>query len=277
MRDPARQGNAWLAEGRPVALVRIEEASGSTPREAGAFMLVTEEETAGTIGGGELEWQAMQAARDWLRRAASGRDNPATAGSDDGEETTASMALGPQSGQCCGGRVTYSIRAATSNDMFTLGRKALRNSIGSLWIFGGGHVGRAVSDALLPLPLAVRWVDERPEIAAAASDCQWVQNPLAEVDSAWPGAAFLILTHSHARDFELCSAVLRRGDFAYLGLIGSATKRARFERGVRELGLDGARLVCPVGGGDVNDKRPEVIAALTVAEIIRAMKGNRLE
>jgi xanthine/CO dehydrogenase XdhC/CoxF family maturation factor len=105
-------------------------------------------------------------------------------------------------------------------------------------------------------------------------------RPLAEIERAAAGTAFVVLTHSHALDFALCSAVLEHGDFAYLGLIGSLTKRRRFERGFRELGIPeerAARLVCPIGGDRVRDKRPAVIAALTAAELLvtlAAVAGN---
>ena len=104
---------------------------------------------------------------------------------------------------------------------------------------------------------------------------------VAEVGKAPPQAAYIVLTHSHALDFSLCEAVLRRGDFAYLGLIGSKTKRRRFERGWRELGLPERairRLVCPIGGDALRDKRPPVIAALTAAELaVRLLAPQPLE
>ena len=112
---------------------------------------------------------------------------------------------------------------------------------------------------------------ERDLIVGVAIEPVRAGRPIDEVSAAPPGAAYLVLTHSHALDFEICAAVLERGDFAYLGLIGSATKRAKFERGFRELGIPKdriARLVCPIGGGTVRDKRPPVIAALVAAELI---------
>ncbi|MEZ5826206.1 MAG: xanthine dehydrogenase accessory protein XdhC [Geminicoccaceae bacterium] len=230
-------------------------------------MLVTREGMAGTIGGGELEWQALAAARRMLADPSHGTE---TAG-------TSEIVLGPQSGQCCGGRATFSIRMATERDIAKLEKAERGQLLGHLMLFGAGHVGRAVARAVEPLAIALHWFDERADMAAAAAPCRHAANPLAEVANGPAGSAWLVMTHSHARDFELCSAILQRDDFDYLGLIGSATKRARFEKGLRELGLDGQHLVCPVGGGDVNDKRPEVIAALTVAELIRAMTGRTRE
>ncbi|MGH6921852.1 MAG: XdhC family protein [Geminicoccaceae bacterium] len=97
---------------------------------------------------------------------------------------------------------------------------------------------------------------------------------LDEVEAAPAGAAFLVLTHSHALDSMICAAALQRGDFTYLGLIGSRTKRAQFERGFRDLEIPQeriARLVCPIGGGRVRDKRPAVIAALVAAELLQTL------
>ena len=140
------------------------------------------------------------------------------------------------------------------------------------------ELGQALATALSPLPLRVHWIDSREgvlngEIPPGIEPVR-AGRPLDEVAAAPAGAAYLVLTHSHALDFEICAAVLERGDFAYLGLIGSATKRAKFERGFRELGISReriGRLVCPIGGGKVRDKRPPVIAALVAAELIHCL------
>ncbi|MBV1704446.1 MAG: xanthine dehydrogenase accessory protein XdhC, partial [Hyphomicrobiales bacterium] len=143
-------------------------------------------------------------------------------------------------------------------------------------VFGAGHTGRALSCALAPLPLAVTLVDDREgvldglpaEVAMARLD-----DPGLALAAAPAGAAFVALTHSHALDYRLVDMALRRGDAAYVGMIGSATKRARFAASFRASGGTEAalaRLTCPIGGADVRDKRPEVIAALAAAEIVRA-------
>ena len=187
------------------------------------------------------------------------------------------MPLGPEIGQCCGGHVTLSLRRMDPPAVAELAatETAESGSLPSVLLFGAGHVGQALASALAPLPLRLSWIDERPEafpartpegVRAVATD-----HLLDEVAAAPSGASYLVLTHSHALDFMLCEAVLRRGDFAYLGLIGSKTKRRRFERGFRELGLASgtiARLTCPIGGSQVRDKRPAVIAALTAAELL---------
>jgi xanthine dehydrogenase accessory protein XdhC len=147
-------------------------------------------------------------------------------------------------------------------------------------LFGAGHVGKALAVALAPLPLRLRWIDGRadafPERIPPGLEVVVSGRLLKEVEEAPPGAAYLVLTHSHALDAMVCAAALQRGDFAYLGLIGSRTKRAQFERGFRDLGIPEeriARLVCPIGGGRIRDKRPAVIAALTAAELLQALVG----
>jgi xanthine dehydrogenase accessory protein XdhC len=260
---------ALLASGRAAIEVRVEAARGSTPREAGTAMLVTAGDIAGTVGGGRLEWQAIARAREMLVRG----------------ETVARLdvPLGPAVGQCCGGHVTLALGTA---DRATLERlreqeRAAAVDYPQVLLFGAGHVGRAIAAALAPLPLRVRWIDGRDNAfpSEIPPGIEVVRSPsaVAEVEAADGDAAFLVLTHSHAIDFELCAAVLAR-EFAYLGLIGSATKRAKFERGLRELGFGPAaigRLVCPIGSRGVRDKRPPVIAALVAAELITMFAASR--
>ena len=254
-----------LTARQPVVLVQVAAALGSTPREAGTAMLVTAGATHGTVGGGRLEWEATARAREMLATGAAA--------------STLKLPLGPAVGQCCGGNVTLELRRAGAADVEGLaGLEArLAERLPLVLLFGAGHVGRALARALAPLPLRLRWVDDRPqEFPAPPLDGPEVvlsDRPLAEVEAAPAGAAYFVMTYSHGLDFEICEAVLRRGDFAYLGLIGSRSKRARFERGWRELGLDDAliaRLVCPIGG-PLRDKRPPVIAALAVAEVLHAL------
>jgi xanthine/CO dehydrogenase XdhC/CoxF family maturation factor len=133
------------------------------------------------------------------------------------------------------------------------------------------------------LPLRLRWIDARahvyPDVPVAGAEVVVTDRPLNLIQAAPSGSACFVLTHSHNLDFTLCSAVLERGDFAYLGLIGSRSKRARFEHGWRALGLDDAllaRLVCPIGG-PLKDKRPPVIAALAAAQLLQALATNAQE
>jgi xanthine dehydrogenase accessory factor/xanthine dehydrogenase large subunit len=251
---------AALAKGAAVARVSVVAAEGSTPREAGATMLVSGEAVAGTIGGGRLELDAITAARRCL------------AGAEPFGERT--VVLGPAIGQCCGGRVRLAITPlADLRAAEALEAAALR----SVLVFGAGHVGAALARALAPLPLRVRLLDPRPEMirrlaipGVALVRCSRLTD---EVAAAPAGSAVVVMTHSHALDSLVTAAALARPDLAYVGLIGSATKRRTFARAFRRLGMAEAaiaRLVCPIGAGRVRDKRPAVIAALVAAEILEA-------
>lgn len=251
-----------------VILARIERAEGSTPREAGATMAVARNDSTGTIGGGQLEFHCLDIAREML---ASGIG-----------ERVLDIPLGPQMGQCCGGRVSVALCRAGAADLAMLAatEKASAETRTTVLIFGAGHTGRALAQALGPLPFATTLIDDRDGVLdgmPAAISCLRMADPVGAVERARPGAAFVILTHSHALDYRLAEAALARGDGSYVGMIGSATKRARFAAGfLRDGGRQEAlaRLTCPIGGDDVDDKRPEVIAALTAAELVRCLLGT---
>ncbi len=254
-----------LAERAPVVLVRVAVAKGSTPREAGVSMLVTADAVHGTIGGGRLEWDAILRARDLL--------------ADGHARATLEVPLGPASGQCCGGHVTLSLARAGAAELAELVAAAEAERAGwpLVLLFGAGHVGKALARALVPLPLRLRWLDGRPDAfpnpPLEGPEVLVTEKPLAEIRAAPAATAYVVMTHSHALDFEVCEAILKRGDFTYLGLIGSRSKRTRFERGWRKLGRTDEqiqRLVCPIGG-PLRDKRPPVIAALAAAELLLAL------
>ena len=242
----------------PTALIEITATHGSAPREAGAWMLVTPSATARTIGGGRLEQLAIERAREALR-----------------ERTDAGMEipLGPEIGQCCGGRVELSIRVVDAALQAAIEKRAEaeRAARPHVFVFGHGHVGAALARALALLPLAVTIVETRPDFAPLGVTLAAVPEQV--IDAAPPGAAFVILTHDHALDYLLTVRALERGDAAYVGLIGSKTKRATFASKMREEGkaaLMGG-LVCPLAADAPDDKRPEVIAAFTAAEVMRAV------
>jgi xanthine dehydrogenase accessory factor len=262
---------AFLAKGQPVALITVAEAKGSTPRERGARMLVTELETRGSIGGGELEFRAIAQARDFLKR----NSLPAVL----------DVALGPELGQCCGGRVSVGIERADERALacIELAERAAAEIRPMVLLFGAGHVGRALARALSLLPFRVRWIDARESEFGTAPLGDNVETVISErwgeeVGGAPPGAAYVVLTHSHSLDSLIVSAVLERGDFAYCGLIGSLTKRRVFEHAFQDIGIPEdriARLVCPIGDRGVDDKRPEVIAALVAAELVEVFAKAR--
>lgn len=233
--------------------VRVISARGSTPREAGAEMFVGPDSVTGTIGGGQLEYMAIDRARQML------------AGGE--AEARMDIPLGPEIGQCCGGRVRLALdRQGPSPE-----------SRPDVLVFGAGHVGRALAQALLPLPVNATLIDQRPqELARAAPGIATCLTPLPEahIRNARPGSAVIVLTHDHALDFLLVAEALSRDDLAYIGMIGSATKRVQLERFARKRGLDPAPLICPIGAGFSADKRPAVIAAFTAAELISRLTAT---
>ena len=319
-------------DGRGV-LVTIVSARGSTPRGAGTRMLVTAHRIAGTIGGGRLEFAAMESARRILNEE--GTPKP----------RLEKFALGPTLAQCCGGSVTLHfeflnqgeadwidelLRAVSTGEPAVLlttikgdpvlprvlgpdgatqskpsprlsrGIDRLLNSKNNsydllsledgtrllvevvvdrrapLLLFGAGHVGQAIVRVFTDLPFRVSWIDSRSGLFPSASPenviCRHVPDPIACVAEADRGAYFLVMTHSHPLDLALCEAVLRRGDFAFLGLIGSSSKRQRFRRQLLDAGLNKAtvdRMISPIGIDTINGKSPAEIAVATAAQLLQ--------
>jgi xanthine dehydrogenase accessory factor len=261
-----RFGLACLQKRAAMVIVDIRDLKGSAPRGAGTLMFVAADAVAGTIGGGHLEFAVIAQARQLIRDGV----NLAS------EQT---FALGPSLGQCCGGSVLISYELLSDANWPSVEAKlvSMANSRFTLHLFGAGHVGTALAKALAPLPCVVNWIDEREELFELAVAKQGlssnftkivVDSPAAEVSTAKPGDYYLILTHSHALDLEIVEAVLRRGDAGYLGLIGSATKRAVFINRLQQKGLNVERLHCPVGLPGLVGKEPEVIAASITADLL---------
>jgi xanthine dehydrogenase accessory factor len=143
-------------------------------------------------------------------------------------------------------------------------------------LFGAGHVGHALVTLLGSLPCVVQWVDERDELFPDETppnvQIEATDTPDVIVDNAPAGAYFLVMTHNHALDFSLAARIMRRRDFTYFGMIGSKTKRVKFERRLLERGVDLDRLVemtCPIGVGGIVDKAPSAIAVAVCAELLQ--------
>lgn len=231
--------------------VTILSVSGSAPREAGAAMLVRPDGIEGSIGGGALEWEAMRHARAMLREGAARAERR--------------VALGPGLGQCCGGAVTLGFERGDS----------LPAAAGApLWVWGAGHVGRAVVAVSAPLPgFRITWVDTGPERFPdrAPEGVNILPAPdMAAAMALAPGHAHhLILSHSHEIDLALCHAALGRG-FASCGLIGSTTKWARFRSRLAALGHGAdeiSRISCPIGDPGLG-KHPQAIAVGVAAALL---------
>jgi xanthine dehydrogenase accessory factor len=257
---------AWLAGGRAAVVVEVTRSKGSVPREAGTRMLVAADGVVGSIGGGHLEHQAILDARVFLQSGA-------------GQSFEQQIALGPTLGQCCGGSLALRFAALQAS---TPQAWAAPTPLFSLQLYGAGHVGRAIVALLANVPCQVCWIDERDSEFPAGAQPPHIQRlcvePVqAEVHHAAPGAFYLVLTHSHDLDLAIAHAVLQRADFGYFGLIGSKTKRARFEhrllaRGIKSDAL--ARMVCPIGIDGITGKEPELIALAVVAQLLQAASAG---
>ncbi|WP_299867490.1 xanthine dehydrogenase accessory protein XdhC [uncultured Hoeflea sp.] len=256
-------GSAATAGKAGFVLVRVVEAKGSTPRDTDAWMLVSASGLLGTIGGGRLELEAIQQARTVLS------GSPAT---------DMGLPLGPAIGQCCGGHVTLSFEVIPPSRAGEIETLVAREDAADpeVWLFGGGHVGRALTRALLLLPVKVHVAETRADELALTPEGatrHLAVLPESLVAGIAPGAAVIVLTHDHALDFLIVSTALERDDLAQVGMIGSDTKRATFaSQYLRECGDKRrlAQLICPIGH-KIPDKRPETIAATVAAEIIAAL------
>lgn len=252
--------------------VRVDSTHGSVPRGPGAWMAVFRNSLVGTIGGGHVEFQAINLARERL--------NGATGAS------TVRFALGPSLGQCCGGVMHLRFDVVNVDDLAKVEAWLLSQQHQTrqpVALFGGGHVGRALIGILGTLPFAVTWVDSRDEIfplelpdnvATEHSD------PVHAAVSHLPtGCRVLIMSFSHAEDLDVVAACLlrqrTRGDLPYIGLIGSKTKWATFRHRLAERGFSEAELTqvtSPIGVSGIAGKEPEVIAVAVAAQLLQS--GN---
>ncbi|NWE68421.1 xanthine dehydrogenase accessory protein XdhC [Pseudomonas gingeri] len=254
--------NDWISaladlqnQGDPCVLVTIIEELGSTPRNAGSKMVVSASSTFDTIGGGHLEYKATQIARDMLT---SGQQNT----------HLERFSLGASLGQCCGG-------------VTVLLFEPMGQVQAEIAVFGAGHVGRALVPLLASLPCRVRWIDSReqefpPQIPSGVRKII-SDEPVEEIDRLPAGSYCIVMTHNHPLDLELSAAILKRNDFAYFGLIGSKTKRVKFEHRLRERGYDNAllqRMRCPMGLAEVKGKLPVEIAISIAGEVIATYNAN---
>jgi xanthine dehydrogenase accessory factor len=312
-----------LAQVPAVVRIVVAQVQGSTPREPGAYMLLDAAGVTGTIGGGRLEWEAVEAAQKLLQR---------------GERTAQLMnrVLGVDLGQCCGGVVavwlecfpqaclpqlaalavhpTSSARVLSSvagpaGVQHSLGDdsapaaalrrlprheatpRVLRSGEGEItflerldeeypavWLYGAGHVGQCLAGMLVQLPLRLQWLDSRTgQFPPAAVDYSKVLSEpelIGSVSAAPMGTYFLVMTHDHALDYELCRAVLLREEPAWLGLIGSQSKAARFRSRLRRAGFREPaieRMVCPIGVAGVRSKWPAAIAVAIAAQLMQLL------
>ena len=256
----------WLRNNIDTILIEVVQARGSVPRGEGTRMLVSPTQAVGTIGGGHLELKATEAARAMLITRET-------------EPRQIDYPLGPALGQCCGGAVSLRFERLSARHVDAWPDDA---PLFHLQLYGAGHVGRAIARLLATLPVTVDWIDEREdEFPSTLPDHGWpahirrtaVDAVEAEVREAPPGSFYLVLTHQHDLDLRITEAILRRGDFGFLGLIGSKTKRARFVHHFEARGIVRetiTRMRCPIGIEGITGKQPEVIAVAAVAQLLQA-------
>jgi xanthine dehydrogenase accessory factor len=281
LRDWPRAALKRLERQAPVVRVLVAQVRGSAPREAGVTMLVDATEVIGTIGGGQLEWQAIAAARALLAAA-------------DAPVRVQRLVLGADLAQCCGGVVELWIERLVPADRPLLAAaltaaqvrptwlrsrftpagiersllsadphahtgaptllrdldgsitlvERLDDALRPLWLYGAGYVGQALARILLDLPIRLTWIDARAHLfpTGLPAAVALADDPMPSVARVPTGAHVLIMTHSHALDYALCRALLERDDLASLGVIGSDSKSARFHSRLRREGVPAERL-----------------------------------
>jgi len=288
---------AATADG-PVVRVLITGHKGSAPRHAGTTMLVWAGDTFGTIGGGALELQAIAMARDVMAH---------------GETVATTIPLGPALGQCCGGSVSLVIerfdagmipvsgtafaRPISKLSVASLAVKRAQASLRNtseipnlsvidgwliepikqanppLWLYGAGHVGRAIVDVLDGLDVDITWVDTSLDRFPmnTTSTTLVAKNPADVVQYAPANADHLIMTYSHKFDFDLCHQILSQPHRS-VGVIGSNTKWVRFRKRLLQLGHNAATtdsVICPIGDPSLGNE-PKSIAIGVAAQMIRS-------
>jgi xanthine dehydrogenase accessory factor len=308
----------FIAAQGGAALVTLAQAQGSSPREVGARMVVAPDGSfTGTIGGGALEWGALAEAQALLSRRdgrmatqldkALGPDlGPCCGGrvlltiekfaaadcTSIAPLAEAEARVGMVSAIATvrpDGRLERRVADAAAGAAYAVqpdGRVAERfgEEPTPFYLFGAGHVGRALSVALAPLPFLITWMDARPGAIPESFPVNVTGirqgDPVELLGRAPDGAFVAIMTHSHALDLDLAIAALTAGRFPYVGLIGSATKRARFTSAMHKMGMPAdaiGKLVCPIGLTAIRDKAPAAIAASVVAQVLMVREQVRAQ
>ena len=249
----SQQGTAYV-------LVTVVGVTGSTPRNNGTKMVITEEQIFDSIGGGHLEHKTMKFAHQLLA---------------DGKpcQQFKRYKLGTNLGQCCGGIANVLFESFPAVSVRII-------------VFGAGHVAQALIPMLSELPCQITWVDSRenqfPENLNRYTNLDYLisEQPAEEVAMMPDNSYYIVMTHNHQMDFDICQAILKRADFNYLGLIASETKWRRFQqrfthRDIEQSQVD--RMNCPIGLADVKGKRPMEVAISVAGEVIRRYQEDKIQ
>jgi len=248
--------HSWLqaaseldAKAESYVMVTILGTAGSTPRASGTKMVVSKDNIYATVGGGHLEFKVIEHARALIAQGHTC-------------QAMENFQLGANLGQCCGGMVVVLFEAFIHDAMH-------------LDVYGAGHVAQALIPILAQLPLRIRWIDSRAELfpAQIPANVEKIvdEQPVDQVASAKENNAFIILTHNHQLDFQLCQSILKRGDALWLGVIGSDTKAKRFQYRLSQRGFSAQQIeqmICPVGLKEVTGKLPMEVAIAIAGQLI---------
>jgi len=237
------------AKAESYVMVTLLGTSGSTPRASGTKMVVSQDNIYATVGGGHLEFKVIEHARALIAQGQTC-------------QAIENFQLGANLGQCCGGMVVVLFEAFIHDAM-------------RLDVYGAGHVAQALIPILAQLPLRIRWIDSRAELfpAQIPANVEKIidEQPVDQVASAKENNAFVILTHNHQLDFQLCQSILKRGDALWLGVIGSDTKAKRFQYRLSQRGFSAQQIeqmICPVGLKEVTGKLPMEVAIAIAGQLI---------
>ena len=240
---------------QPFILVTVIEEKGSTPRNSGAKMIVTQEATYDTIGGGNLEFQAIKIAKKMLL------DNALNI-------HTKRFSLGANLAQCCGG-------------VTSLIFEPINNLKANIYMFGAGHIAKSLAPILAKLPCNVQWIDSRenefPDSRYSNIKINISEDPIEHIIQAKSNSYFIVMTHDHALDLKLSYEILKKNNFQYFGLIGSKTKCAKFNHRLRNMGIASdiiKKMNCPMGIHEIKGKLPIEIAISIAGEIISIYNSN---
>ena len=259
--------NNFLNYNKRVIQASIVRTIGSSPRNSDTEMFISETDTLGTIGGGQLEYLVINHSKKMI--------------AENIKKDILKISLGPEIGQCCGGKVEVSLLEMYEKDKcLALNRFDKKDkNLPHVYVMGAGHVGRALALQLQHLPVRCVLIDSRvDELAKCSADVETRLSAIPEEDikSAPRGSAYVILTHDHALDFILCGAALDRHDAKYVGMIGSKTKRVKFKKWY-QVNYDNNLIrdfTCPIGNVKNQDKRPSIIASFVAAEVINMLFTN---
>ncbi|MBU2022437.1 MAG: xanthine dehydrogenase accessory protein XdhC, partial [Gammaproteobacteria bacterium] len=248
LQEVEKAGQAWV-------IATVIGTQGSAPRESSSKMIITEEHSFDTIGGGQLEYAVCQKARAMLQDVSSP------------SHVLENFPLAAKTNQCCGGTVSVLL-------------EYFPEPANKITIFGMGHVATTLVNVLGNMQAKISWVDSRANLAQDHSIKGLPSNVtpflyesmLDHIDHMSHNEIALVMTHDHALDYQLVEALLDRKDCRFIGLIGSKTKALRFKKRLVSASFSQAEIDsvhCPVGLNEIAGKKPFEIAISIAGQIIQ--------